>query len=352
MNTQLRQQIEQFFDVVGVNTSTGELTFICPECGDKKGHRSVNLKTGMTFCFRCGKGDAGRGHVIAWAKSLGFNLDGGTFSVPMEDLFKEDASTDVYIPLAAKVNLPKGFTSLEEAPNTVRSRLIGEMAERKNLSFETLRDAGVGFTRIDPLWEPFAIFPVVEWGVTVYYQGRTYVDVPGEPTKKFPSRNEVPYGAANWLYNFDELRRKKAPTVMVVESILNVLSLREELAYRRIENVVPVCVFKHHISKVQLLKLVRMNYVKELCFLFDHDAIDKVWSSVGNLGNRVRMTVAEMPAVDGNKKLDPNDDVLAAMQAFDARTEVSKSTVVGRLLDRKWSSVYGKEVDLRSMRFG
>lgn len=348
-----KQQVEQYFDVVGYNSSTGEVTFICPECGDKKGHRSVNLKTGVTFCFRCGKGESGFGQFTRWAKSHGFIVESdGSYRMPVSEIFAVTGEKDIYIPTAIKTPLPKGFTRLTEDPDSVRARWIDKMARRKNLTWEDMVEADVGFTRVDPRWEAYAIFPVTEWNVNVYYQGRTYYDRPGEPTKLFPTRTEVLNGAGSWVYNIDEIRERRPHTVIVVESILNVLSLRKALRKRNmLDSVVPACVFKHNISRVQFLKLVREPSVKELCFMFDHDAVEKVWATIGNLGNRAKLTVAEMPATAENKKLDPNDDVEAAMHAYLTRKDAGPSNIVGRLLHRRWASTSGREVDMRSMRF-
>ena len=90
------------------------------------------------------------------------------------------------------------------------------MAKRKHLDFDILANAGVGFTRDDPRWEPFAIFPVFEWGRPVYYQGRTYVDTPGESTKLFPHKGECPLSSRYWLYNIDTEYRSIRSNVYVI----------------------------------------------------------------------------------------------------------------------------------------
>lgn len=317
----LKQEIENSFAVMPGKGSTDELVFLCPECGDRSGHRAVNLKTGKTFCWRCGKGKNNKGHFLAWAKALGYTFanDEGYSSVPVDQLLNEDDKASSVIPVIQQVDLPRGFTTLARRPKSVYTRYITKMAERKHLLYEDFVEAGVGFTMDDPRWEAYAIFPVYDYGTCVYYQGRTYVDVPDQPTKRFPSRNMVAWGAGYWVYNIDAVRAASPKTVVIVESILNVLSLRWKLRELGRNDVVPVCVFKHHISQVQVLKLLRCKGVKEFCLLFDHDAIEKTWHSVGYLSNKVKVTVAEMPLVAGNRKCDPNDDVEAAIRAIDKR---------------------------------
>lgn len=336
----LKQEIENTFRVVADRSTPHELVFICPECGDKSGNRSVNLKTGKTFCWRCNKGQSNRGYFLAWARALGyhFNADSGQSSVPVDQLlYKPDEDVSV-VPIVQEVKLPKGFTPIARKPNSVYTELIVNMARRKNLTKEDFIEAGVGFTMDDPYWEAYAIFPVCEYNMPVYFQGRTYVDVPGESTKRFPSRNQVKWGAGYWIYNLDEVRKQKPKVVVVVESILNVLSLRWKLRELGASDTVPVCVFKHHISKVQALKLIRCSGVAELCLLFDHDAIDETWRSVGYLGNRVRITVAEMPMLAGNKKCDPNDDVEAAIKAIENRKLYTVASVGAKAIETSWAA--------------
>lgn len=350
----LKQEIEHTFQVVPQKSSNEELVFLCPECGDKTGHRSVNLRTGMTFCFRCNKGQHNKGQFTAWAKALGFTFANETelSTVPLRDLLAPVPPRSL-IPVISKVPLPKGFTPIETEPTSVYTKLISKMATRKNLDYEAFVEAGAGFTRITPKWEPFCVFPVHEYNLNVYYQGRTYVDVPGESTKLFPSRWEVKYGAAFWVYNIDELRESRAPTAVVVESILNVLSLKRKFRELGITDMVPVCVFKHHVSNVQIVKLIRCPHLKEICLLFDHDAIDITWKTVGSLTGRMRLTVAEMPMVNGNKKMDANDNSSLAVEAIGNRRRFDFGSAVQVERDQQQFGGLARRklVDMRGLSF-
>lgn len=345
----LKQEIENTFTVVREKSSGNELVFLCPECGDRSGHRSLNLKTGMTFCFRCNKGVNNKGHFLAWARALGyrFSSDGGFGSIPLEQLFEQEEENTI-VPVVKPCKLPKGFTPIERDPQNVYSRLITKMAKRKNLDYEAFVEVGAGYTEQMP-WEPYCIFPVTEYDMAVYYQGRTYVDVPGETTKKFPSRRDVEFGASYWVYNIDEVRKSHAPVVVIVESILNVLSLRRKFRELGVEKDFAVaCVFKHYVSRVQALKLLRCRAAKEFCLLFDHDAIDQTWKMVTQLGNRVKVSIAEMPLVDGNRKADPNDDVDAGWQAIKDRKPYKVSTMYHHRLE----TTYDLKVVISGMRIG
>lgn len=327
----LKQEIENTFRVVRDKSTQDELVFLCPECGDKSGHRSVNLKTGKTFCWRCNTGKNNKGQFLSWAKALGyeFAVNEGYSSVPVEQVLYAPEEQTSAVPVLKAVDLPKGFTPIARTPKNCYTKFITDMARRKNLDYPDFVEAKVGYTMDDPLWEPYAIFPVYEYGMCVYYQGRTYIDVPGEPTKRFPSRNRVKWGASYWVYNIDAVRAQQAEIVVLVESILNVLSLRRKLRELGWDTIVPVCVFKHHVSKVQIIKLLRCKGVKEFCLLFDHDAIEKTWHNIGSLANKVAVTVAEMPMKDGNEKCDPNDDVDLAIGAIESRKLYTTSSAVG-----------------------
>lgn len=341
----LRREIESTFIVVAGKSTSEELVIVCPECGDKSGHRSVNIKTGKTFCFRCNKGQNNRGHFIGWARALGYIFTSATDVSQVDFADLDSIKPDkFFLPTSRSVSLPRGFTLISEEPKSIYSRSIVEMAERKNLGRADFVQARVGFTRSDPLWEPFAIFPVVDGNEMPYFQGRTYVDVPGETTKKFPSRKAVPYGATYWVYNINQLRYTHAPIALVVESILNVLSLKRKLKELGRKDVVPVAVFKHHVSRYQFARLMACKDVKEICFLFDHDAIDITWRmQLPAIGRR--LSIAEMPASPDNKKLDPNDDVDAAMEVFERRMLMSKGKADWHIISKEDAyTAAGKEI--------
>ena len=330
----LKREIESTFTVVSAKSTEHELVFVCPECGDVSGNRSVNLKTGKTFCWRCNKGKNNKGFFLAWARALGYRFEAGESlsGVPVEELLYTPAVESTNVPVLQEIELPVGYVPIARTPKSIYTRLITEMAERKNLGYDDMAEAAVGYTMDDARWERFAIFPIQEYGMNVYYQGRTYVDVPGESTKLFPSRNLIKWGASYWIYNLDTVRKEKPEIVVIVESILNVLSLRRKFRELGWRGIVPVCVFKHHMSQIQVIKLLRCTGIKEFCLLFDHDAIDATWRMVGALNEKVAVTVAEMPMLAGNRKCDPNDDVEAAITAIESRSLYTTATASDHLL--------------------
>jgi hypothetical protein len=326
----LRREIESTFTVVKEKCNDSEICILCPECGDVSGHRSINIKTGQTFCFRCNKGANNKGSFIPWAKALGYTFSGDTSltGISLDELI--DTPTTSTLPLIKPCDLPKGFTPLERYPNKVYARLIGKMAKRKNLSLNDFIEVGAGYTKVMP-WEPYCIFPVVDYDTVVYYQGRTYIDIPGKTTKRFPSKTDAELGASNWVYNIDDVREYKPSTVIIVESILNVLSLKKKLkSIGRYSDFIPVCVFKHFVSKIQVIKLLQCSSVNEFCLLFDHDAIDQTWNAVSAFSNLKRVTIAEMPMLKGNNKADANDDVDVAWRAIKHRKPYSVSSLMER----------------------
>jgi hypothetical protein len=340
MNSQaLRVLIAANFEVVEQRSTADELCFVCPTCGDKSGHRSVNLKTGLTNCFRC---ERGGDHIEHWLRKRGIEVDQGLFrsaTAGLEELRARLEGKGKRGPSKEAVELPSGFTRLEDdwspipgLDHSVYYRLIARMARRKNLRVDDLIEAGAGYTR-DGFWQDYCIFPVINYGRLVYFQGRAYSEdtVPG---KRFPSRQEVSSGMSECVYNLDAIADLTPTIVVVVESILNVLSLRRHFKELGLgEDIVPVSTFHAGITKAQvshLLHFVRTRKVGEIIVLLDHDATAKAIRVAHRLGKhylRCAVTVAEMPATCG-PKTDPNDDVEAAFGALGVAKRVS---VVDRL---------------------
>jgi len=329
---QLQFTVESMFDVVRDRCTPEEIVFICPVpgCGDSSGNRAVNLKNGKTHCWRCNTG----GDFVKWARWVGFAVEEeGAGATSVEDLWKlldPPQTARSLVPVISEVSLPEGFQLCCDYPDSVYTREIGNMAIRKNLEPQDLVDAGVGFTRLASKWEPFAIFPVLEYSRVVYYQGRTYWDDPGMSTKRFPSRQEVPLSSKYWIYNIDALAQPTARTAVVVESILNVISLQKKFAQEGITDLVPVCVFKHAVSKPQFYKMLRYKHLKEVCLLFDFDATELSWQDAKKIDDLLPVSIAEMPFNVRNLKLDPNDDVNAALLAIQNRRQFKLSGLVER----------------------
>ena len=316
----VRKLLDDNFEVVEDRSTADEVTIICPNdaCGDRSGNRSVNLKSGLTNCWKCGKWKG----PVAWLfRDCDVEYDEASLdsldvepdaAVGLEESLESVAATP-----AVEVDLPTGFTRMADDPNSAYSELIGQMAVRKHLTKRALMAAGVGFTKRGS-WEPYAIFPVIESGVVVYYQGRTYgQSAEGGKTKKFPSKKVVPNGASHWVYNFDKAARPETQVLIIVESMLNAISLELELARLQIQGVVPVAVFKHAVSKVQFKKLAALQ-PKECCFMYDGDATEAAWHEAATKPFGCVVSIAEMPV-----GTDANDDVQLALDRFGKRRPYS-----------------------------
>lgn len=319
----LKDLLERHFDFVKDRSSNEEICIICPECEDQTGNRYVNLSSNLTNCWKC---DEFKGPVQFLLRHHGVELEQEDLEEilgvnPIEE-FESEVESDSKSEISQPIEFPKGFISLRKEPSGAYADLIGDMAQRKKLSLEDFINADVGFTR-EGIWERFAIFPVYEFDKLVYYQGRTYSKSnEGKNTKRFPRKVDVPLGAGNWLYNFNEA--SKAKIVIVVESILNVLSLRKILAERHVTEVAVVAVFKHAISRVQLSKMMALPAL-EFCLMFDSDATASSWKSAQKIYQAKRKaSIATMPS-----GIDANDDAEVALKMFNAREEFDE---VGMLL--------------------
>ena len=310
--------IEAEFETVPSRSTKDELVIICPvpSCGDRSGNRSIELRSGKTYCWRCAQG----GDILALARRYGHVIDVESPSVPtLSELNNLGDTIQVGVPKAAAfithVELPRGFTPVTKQSTGAYVELIARMARRKNLDLEDLIAAGVGYTHQSSAWEPYAIFPIKEWGRVVYYQGRLYgnPDQPGGSTKRFPSKKVLPLGSSNWVYNWDELYLNGG-IVIIVESILNVLSLRKELARRKITGYVPVAIFKHAVSRVQLTKILTCA-IKEVVLMYDGDALASAEQDAMLFSNKAKTSIAKMPV-----GTDANDDAVLAVDQLLART--------------------------------
>ena len=320
----LRDVLEAYFDVVDTRTTQDEVVIICPEigCGDASGNRSFNLKNGTTSCWRCGNPTSG--HAGKWLVSKGVDISEiKNQAVPTALIDKIEASltTNTKTKTQTTVSLPRGCRPLAGNSQHKIYQLISSMAVRKHLEIQDLIDAGCQFT--DAIfestadWRKYCIFPVYEMGRLVYYQGRTYMDTPGASTKMFPSKHVLPQGSKYWVYNWDAASKPGVEVVIVVESILNVLSLKKALASLQATWAEPVAIFKHHLSDVQVQKLLLLD-APEICLMFDGDAVKAMWSEAKKLISSKQVSLANMPV-----GIDANDDVNLALERFEHRTKWS-----------------------------
>jgi len=199
------------------------------------------------------------------------------------------------------------------------------MAARKNLTLEDFERVGAGYTE-EGKWEPYCIFPVyypfracTTEPMVTYYQGRAYLEetVPG---KRFPGRHDVEFGMGHQYFWHPDYNPREAKVIIVVESVLNVLSLVRIFEEKSVDDpIAPVCVFKSGITTEQCIRLRdECEQAEEFCFLFDHDATrkaDEAATRLRHLNTTRTYTVAQMPDTCG-PKTDPNDDAEAALQAI------------------------------------
>ncbi len=338
---QLKHELGAHFTIVRDRSSLDEIVIICPVpgCHDKTGNRSVNVKTLLTHCHRCQ--DKQPGHVAALFRLLGLDWEDQHVLEPEEiQAILRGGTTEKPLTPIQEVKLPNGFEPLIENRTSCYWRFCREMAERKHLSIEDLEDCGAGFTRSGD-WEPYCIFPVHEGPRIVYYQGRTYTDDGFETTKKFPSKYQVPYGANYWIHGLDDLTNPKIRVVVLVESILNRLSLNLKLREDGHEDTVAVCIFTHFLSRPQVAKLQRYRHITEWCLLFDSDSTALAHKTAIATGCMMKTSVAEMPPglnPDGTirKTNDANDDAQTALEMVKQRKQPNPEPVIkGKMPERR-----------------
>jgi hypothetical protein len=319
----LRRLLEQNFDLVKERSNDEEIVIVCPEpgCPDKTGNCSINVQKGIVHCWRCNIST----HIVPFLTKheIDFeneSLEDFTSDNPIENL--EQSLDADKTPQIIDIELPKGFTLLSQEPDSIYVRLIAQMAQRKHLYLQDFIDIGAGFTRFGE-WEPFCIFPVYELNKLVYYQGRTYAPrFESSKTKRFPDKKDIPLGASNWLYGYDRIIQPRVKIVVIVESILNVLSLRWKFKCESITHVEPVAIFKHAISKIQMAKLLASS-ADEFCLMYDGDATVNAWEEAKKLSGNRLATVATMPI-----GTDANDDSNLAFERFNQREKFTPASAL------------------------
>ena len=321
----LKDVLSSYFEVVDSRSTKDEVTIVCPEqgCGDSSGNRSFNLKTGQTSCWRCGNPTSGHGYT--WLKAHGVDVsDLKTIQQgPLKSVSEiESELGNLRIEsgiVNGEIRLPRGSKRLWNSANSRVVSEIAAMALRKNLTLEDFIAGGCAYTEdiFEPPaqdWSRCCIFPTYEFGRLVYFQGRTYrVQDENGPTKLFPSRYSVPAGSKYWVYGWDEANALNVDVIIVVESILNVMSLRKALKECAADWAAPVAMFKHHISPIQVNKIMALP-ANEICLMFDGDAVKDMWSEARKFIATKKVSIAEMPV-----GIDANDNSTLALQRFEAR---------------------------------
>jgi hypothetical protein len=219
--------------------------------------------------------------------------------------------------------------------------MIGEMAVRKNLEPEDLVEAGVGFTREHPVWEKFAIFPV--------NRVRPHRLLPRAHLRGRAGRHDqaVPHGAGGqvWGALLALQSRRAAPDQGPTGDRGGVDSQRDLSP-----QIFPADWlhrggargrFQAPGQPEQFYKLSKLKTVRDVCLLFDHDAIGHAWKDARQFVGRFKISVAEMPAgAENNARLDPNDDVELAWEVFQKR---SPTTLQQRFLSNKGLNLFANE---------
>lgn len=319
----LKHELASAFKVVKDRCIGDEICILCPipGCADKSGNRFVNVKTLYTNCWRCEAKQPH--HVKGLFRAIGLNWEDDHVLEPSEVAELLRGPVSKALTPVQDVPLPVGFEPLTENRDSCYWKFCKRMAERKHLEIEDLEFTGAGFTR-EGAWEPFCIFPVYEGPRMAYYQGRTYTDDGFDTTKKFPNKRDVPYGANYWVHGLDELADDRIHLVVLVESILNRLSLNRKFRELNITDMRAVCVFTHFLSRAQTAKMLRYRNVTEWCILFDSDSTALAHRTAVNLSSAIKASVAEMPFgsnKDGSvrKTNDANDDVETALKVIESR---------------------------------
>lgn len=163
---------------VDVNSSNGDLVFVCPLCSDDTGHMQLSVARGVWYCYRCGQGGGTR------ALQRRTNIDWPIDASAGEYKDRDNATVDSVLALAFGGNVTAPNKHLTSAVDYAR---LGDKEISFSISTKAAKAAGLGddalivaLNSIDPGWwsasslpaHPHA--PAVHACQYLHFRGYTY----------------------------------------------------------------------------------------------------------------------------------------------------------------------------------
>jgi len=208
-----------------------QINVICPHCHkrgmspDLSGHLGLNFKINKAHCVRCdwGFGDLGKylsGHGVAQT----INLSDVTRDIHQVLAYKDAKLTKPDLQVS-EVEFPSYFERIaKDQDDKFTASLYKKGLDMWDIQKHRLCYADSGW------YDDYVIFPFIEDGEIVYWQGRAaakkLLEDP-KKKKKNPSDKECPLGKANWLYGCQFLRKRC--TIYLCEGSLDQISLQRFL---------------------------------------------------------------------------------------------------------------------------
>jgi hypothetical protein len=221
----LLESLERRFGLTWLSGGGDQINVRCPYCHkrglspDESGHLGINVRINKAHCVKCGWG---HGNASSWLENFGVHL-----TVSFTDVIDDLANLKTIFE-TKKVRFDSSVTPLPKEFELIgsESNYFTESLSNKGISRELMLKNKIGFCESGK-YDGYVIFPFLEDGERVYFQGRAaYPELLSNPkTKKKNPDSSNGMGKNSWLYGVD--RVEKGCRIALVEGTLDQISLQD-----------------------------------------------------------------------------------------------------------------------------
>lgn len=304
----IQEWVERYVETNSVGTDEIRIKD-CPKCFNDKWKVYINVEKRIWFCQRCSWGRHVPDICVLLAAIAGMNIH--TVRMEVAATVVPSLSDDEFLAtLNSQVSPSEVLEEFDmdpiDLPGEVGlSGMMGKKAEQYLIGRGlTLADIERYQLRLASKLRnnsgPWAVFPILYYGVPVACQGRRFTNN-NEP--RYLSSDKI----AQWMWPLDEgnlTNIESGGSVVLVEGVF------DALAYVR-AGTPALCTFGKNLSRSQL-KLLQSHGVKKLYLSYDADAHKDICSTAERVGHLFQTYIVELPPLADNPKADPGD-VLAGI---------------------------------------
>jgi hypothetical protein len=301
--------IEQYLETR--NGGTDEIRIQeCPKCFNDKWKVYINTEKRIWFCQRCQWGHHNGDITQLLSHISGMNIH--AVRVEIASMVIPSIAGDKFLDELTKrienketpeefhmepIDLP-GELGLEGVlGGKAEKYLLGRGMSKDDLDYYQLRLS----TKLRNQMGPWAVFPVLYYGVPVACQGRKF---PGSLDPYYLSSDDI----ANWMWPLDEKNLKR---IEIRKSVVLVEGVFDALAYIK-AGIPALCTFGKNLSRNQL-KLLQSHGITKIYLSYDADAHKDIQKAADRIGHLFHTYVIELPALPDNPKADPGDVLSGAV---------------------------------------
>lgn len=237
----------------------------CPYC-EKSKHFYINRSSQRWDCKKCGE----EGNIVKLLHYLGKLFLLGEFKslerskIKLLSEFSENIETEEYEEPPIR-KMPLGFKRV----------LSDEYLKSRRFKKINFQQNTIGYSNLIPSLNNYVLFSVVEDGECRGYVARYTKNISKDDKKTLRYKNDKGAKFSNLIFGYDEIIENKTNTVIIVEGIIDKITLDNVLELNKQDDIKAVCTFGKKISFSQTIKLIRKN-VKNIILLLDYDAIKEM----------------------------------------------------------------------------